>query len=111
MDENVTNTEETVHEKENEQTGKAAGSCLPLAADQLDLAKQYKQMMLIYEAGIRQLTTKLQILNREFEQSNDRNPIENIKSRIKSAESIAKKMERKGLPMTLSFLTNNIFDI
>ena len=111
MDENVTNTEETVHEKENEQTGKAAGSCLPLAADQLDLAKQYKQMMLIYEAGIRQLTTKLQILNREFEQSNDRNPIENIKSRIKSAESIAKKMERKGLPMTLSCLTNNIFDI
>ena len=106
-----TGTEETVHEKENEHTGKAAGSCLPLAADQLDLAKQYKQMMLIYEAGIRQLTTKLQILNREFEQSNDRNPIENIKSRIKSAESIAKKMERKGLPMTLSCLTNNIFDI
>ena len=66
MDENVTNTEETVHEKENEQTGKTAGSCLPLAADQLDLAKQYKQMMLIYEAGIRQLTTKLQILNRAF---------------------------------------------
>ena len=86
-------------------------SYLPLAADQLDLAKQYKQMMLFYEAGIRQLTTKLQILNREFEQSNDRNPIENIKSRIKSAESIAKKMERKGLPMTLSCLTNNIYDI
>ena len=42
MDENVTNTEETVHEKENEQTGKAAGSCLPLAADQLDLAKQQR---------------------------------------------------------------------
>ena len=57
------------------------------------------------------LPQKLQILNREFEQSNDRNPIENIKSRIKSAESIAKKMERKGLPMTLSCLTNNIFDI
>ena len=47
MDENVTNTEETVHEKENEQTGKAAGSCLPLAADQLDLAKQYKQMIFL----------------------------------------------------------------
>ena len=88
-----------------------AANYLPLAADQLDLAKQYKQMMMIYEAGIRQLTTKLQILNREFEQSNDRNPIENIKSRIKSAESIAKKMERKGLPMTLSCLTNNIYDI
>ena len=98
-------------EQQDEAGAEEAASYLPLAADQLDLAKQYKQMMLIYEAGIRQLTTKLQILNREFEQSNDRNPIENIKSRIKSAESIAKKMERKGLPMTLSCLTNNIYDI
>ena len=101
-------------EQSEEQDGTGAEettSYLPLAADQLDLAKQYKQMMLFYEAGIRQLTTKLQILNREFEQSNDRNPIENIKSRIKSAESIAKKMKRKGLPMTLSCLTNNIYDI
>lgn len=101
-------------EQQEEQDGPEAeetANYLPLAADQLDLAKQYKQMMMFYEAGIRQLTTKLQILNREFEQSNDRNPIENIKSRIKSAESIAKKMERKGLPMTLSCLTNNIYDI
>lgn len=102
----------TDHSEQQDEAGaEEAASYLPLAADQLDLAKQYKQMMLIYEAGIRQLTTKLQILNREFEQSNDRNPIENIKSRIKSAESIAKKMERKGLPMTLSCLTNNIYDI
>lgn len=98
-------------EEQDETGAEETTSYLPLAADQLDLAKQYKQMMLFYEAGIRQLTTKLQILNREFEQSNDRNPIENIKSRIKSAESIAKKMERKGLPMTLSCLTNNIYDI
>ena len=102
----------TDHSEQQDEAGaEEAASYLPLAADQLDLAKQYKQMMLIYEAGIRQLTTKLQILNREFEQSNDRNPLENIKSRIKSAESIAKKMERKGLPMTLSCLTNNIYDI
>lgn len=94
-----------------EENAAEAEVMLPLAADQLNLAKQYNQMILYYEAGIRQLTTKLQILNREFEQSNDRNPIENIKSRIKSAESIAKKMERKGLPMTVSCMTGNIFDI
>ena len=85
MDENVTNIEETADEKVNtdttmnekaveaehmeaeqadpeveqqdEEAGDSAASYLPLAADQLDLAKQYKQMMLIYEAGIRQLTT------------------------------------------------------
>ena len=87
------------------------GAALPQALDYLDMNKQYNQLMLIYEAGIRQLTTKLQILNREFEQSNDRNPIENIKSRIKSQESVINKLERKGLPMTLSSMTNNIFDI
>ena len=56
-------------EQSEEQDGTGAEettSYLPLAADQLDLAKQYKQMMLFYEAGIRQLTTKLQILNREL---------------------------------------------
>ena len=50
-------------EGENQVGAGETESCLPLAADQLDLARQYKQMMLIYEAGIRQLTTKLQILN------------------------------------------------
>jgi len=87
------------------------GAALPQALDYLDMNKQYNQLMLFYEAGIRQMTTKLQILNREFEQSNDRNPIENIKSRIKSQESVINKLERKGLPMTLSSMTNNIFDI
>ena len=46
-------------EQSEEQDGTGAEettSYLPLAADQLDLAKQYKQMMLFYEAGIRQLT-------------------------------------------------------
>ena len=84
------------------------GAALPQAPDYLDINKQYNQLMLFYEAGIRQMTTKLQILNREFEQSNDRNPIENIKSRIKSQESVINKLERKGLPMTLSSMTNNI---
>lgn len=87
------------------------GSFLPQVSDYLDLAKQYGQIMFFYEAGIRQLTTKLQILNREFEQCNDRNPIENIKSRIKSQESIINKMERRGLPFTISSMVNNIFDI
>ena len=95
----------------NEDESGDTGAALPQALDYLDMNKQYNQLMLFYEAGIRQMTTKLQILNREFEQSNDRNPIENIKSRIKSQESVINKLERKGLPMTLSSMTNNILDI
>lgn len=84
---------------------------LPQATDYLDMDKQYKQIMFFYESGIRQLTAKLDILNKEFQFCNDRNPIESVKSRIKSQESILLKMEKRGLPLTFSCMMNNIRDI
>jgi len=84
---------------------------LPQMSDYLDIEKQYKQMMFFYEAGVHQITAKLEILNREFQFCNDRNPIENVKSRIKSQESILRKMKKKGMPMTFSCMMNNIKDI
>ena len=84
---------------------------LPQTADYLDMDKQYKQIMFFYEAGIKQVMAKLEILNKEFQFSNDRNPIESIKSRIKSQESILRKMEKRGLPRTFSCMMNNIRDI
>ena len=57
---------------------------LPQTGDLLDMEKQYRQIMFFYEAGIQQVTAKLEILNKEFQYCNDRNPIENIKSRVKS---------------------------
>ena len=84
---------------------------LPRARDYLDIERQYHQIMFLYEAGINQLESRINILKREFQFSNDRNPLENIESRIKSKESILLKLKRKGLPMTVSALTNNIRDI
>lgn len=84
---------------------------LPQANDYLDMEKQYKQIMFFYESGIRQITAKLDILNKEFQFCNDRNPIENVKSRIKTQESIIRKMEKKGLPLTFSCMMNHIHDI
>ncbi len=84
---------------------------LPRARDYLDIERQYHQIMFLYEAGINQLESRINILKKEFQFSNDRNPIENIESRIKSKESILLKLKRKGLPMTVSALTNNIRDI
>ena len=86
-------------------------SQLPKVNDYLVNTKRLEQLFFFYEAGMRQMTTKLQILDREFQHSNDRNPIENIKSRLKSQESILKKMEKRGLPMTIGSMVNNIFDI
>ena len=84
---------------------------LPQTGDLLDMEKQYRQIMFFYEAGIQQVTAKLEILNKEFQYCNDRNPIENIKSRVKSADSIIEKMKKKGLPLTISCMMGNIHDI
>ncbi|MCR4956382.1 MAG: GTP pyrophosphokinase family protein [Lachnospiraceae bacterium] len=77
----------------------------------LDMSTIYKQLMFYYEAGIDQITSKLQIMNKEFALTNDRNPIESIKSRIKSMESIMNKMQKKYLEMTLENLVRNIKDV
>lgn len=84
---------------------------LPQTSDYLDLENQYRQIMFFYEAGIQQITAKLEILNKEFQYCNDRNPIESIKSRVKSSDSIIKKMKKKGLPLTISGMMTNIYDI
>ncbi len=84
---------------------------LPQTNDELDLDKQYKQIMFFYESGAHQLMAKLEILNKEFQFCNDRNPIENVKSRIKTRESIVRKMKKQGLPLTYNHMMNQIRDI
>ena len=84
---------------------------LPVIRQQLNLERHYGQLMYIHEAAIEQLTAKLNILKGEFQFSNDRNPISSISSRIKSKESIICKLKKKGLPMTMSALVENIHDI
>lgn len=84
---------------------------LPIASDALNITEQYNQIVFFYQAGICQLTAKLEILRQEFQACKDRNPIENIETRVKSPESIKGKMERRGFPFTVSSMVKNIMDI
>lgn len=84
---------------------------LPVIGGFNDLNSQYNQIMFFYESGINQISAKLEILKNEFMFSNDRNPIENIKSRVKSLESITQKMNSKGLPLTMNYMVKNLHDI
>lgn len=113
MDDNIFKNLKNTEEDEIVITGLEAEKdiMLPQANDYLDIEKQYKQIMFFYEAGVHQITSRLEILNREFQFCNDRNPIENVKSRIKSQESIMRKMQKKGIPLTFSSMMNNIHDI
>ena len=76
-----------------------------------DTALKFKQLMMIYDGAAKLVTTKLEILNKEFGVRGKRSPIETIKSRIKSPESIALKLDMRGLPMTLENMALNLNDI
>ncbi len=65
----------------------------------------------LYESAVRQLSLKFEILNREFETLYARNPIHHIEGRVKSPESIAAKLRKKGLPLTIEAAMENINDI
>ncbi len=75
------------------------------------MAFQFQKIMMIYESAIKQIETKLDILNKESKVNRKRNPIETVKSRIKTPDSIAKKLEKKNLPVTFESMMTNLNDI
>lgn len=79
--------------------------------DILNYAMQFQQLLMLYESGIKQITTKLEILEDEFQSKHKRNPISTIQSRIKEPMSIAEKLQRKGLPVTIDNMVNYLYDI
>ena len=79
--------------------------------DILNRAMELQQLLMLYESGIKQITTKFEILEDEFESRHMRNPIETITSRIKDPMSIAEKLQRKGLPLTVDNMVNKLYDI
>lgn len=87
------------------------GSQLSTPNDFYKMAFQFQQIMMIYESAIKQIETKLDILNKESKVSRKRNPIETVKSRIKTPDSIAKKLEKKNLPVTFESMMLNLNDI
>ena len=61
--------------------------------------RRYQQVMLQYRCALKALESRLEILNEEFSLQHDRNPIESMKSRLKSPSSIMNKMQKRGLPL------------
>lgn len=71
----------------------------------------WKEVTLIYNAALRQMETKMEILNDEFQHVHQYNPIEHIKARIKTPESIVKKLKRNGYESTIENMVKYINDI
>lgn len=78
------------------------------------LEKNKKPMDLLmsyYKCAIMEIETKFKVLNQEYSLQYDKNPIESIKTRVKSYDSLLRKIRKKDIPLTLDSIEKNITDI
>jgi len=71
----------------------------------------WKEVQLVYNSALKEIGTKLEILNDEFQHVHQYNPIEHIKSRLKSPESIVKKLKKHGHESTIQNMVQHVNDI
>lgn len=84
---------------------------IQMQAEKLKEAKPFNLLMMEFRSAIVEVETKLKVLNEEFSLEYNRNPFESIKSRLKSPESIYEKLERKGFPVTVESIRENLADV
>ena len=73
--------------------------------------KQTQVLMSCYRCAILEVETKFRVLNEQFSLRHERNPIDTIKTRLKSPESIREKLTRKNLPLTLETIEQELHDV
>ena len=71
----------------------------------------FSKLMAYYKCAMMEIETKLNVLDVEFSLQHDRNPINDIKSRLKSFSSIKEKLERQGLPFSIESIEEHLKDI
>ena len=82
-----------------------------LIGRRLRALQEYREMAQIYDGAIREIKTKLDILDEEFKVRYAHNPIHHMESRQKSIESILGKLHKRNLPLTLESARENLYDI
>ena len=71
----------------------------------------WKEVILVYNSALKEIGTKLEILNDEFQHRHSYNPIEHVKSRLKKPESIVKKLKDHGYDTTIENMVRYVNDI
>ena len=72
---------------------------------------EFVDQMQVYEGAMYEISTKLEILDAEFQVRFSHDPIHHMERRLKSVNSIIGKLERKGLPLSVSSIKDNLFDV
>ena len=81
---------------------------LPIFYNQSD---EWGKTLLLYDSALKELNTRLEIINNDFKLAHQYNPIEHITSRIKSSHSIAKKIRKLGMELTVENIVNHVNDV
>ena len=76
-----------------------------------DTLQEFLTLQQVYDAGIKEVRTKLEILDDEFRVKHDHNPIHHMEYRLKSVKSILGKLEKRGLEVSLESIVINLTDI
>lgn len=74
-------------------------------------AFEFQELMMMYSCAIREMRTKLEVLNDELSVHHQRNPIEFITSRVKKPLSIVEKLHRYGVPISVESVEKNLNDV
>ena len=77
----------------------------------IESAYPFMKLMMQYQCAMLEVRTKFEVLNTELSLDSDRNPIESISCRIKKPISIAEKLKRKGLEVSLQSIEENLHDV
>ncbi len=107
----IINVIEKEKQKRGIQSTEKAGKSVDLKLDRTSEVDSWKEVMLIYNSALKQIETKLEVLNDEFQHVHRYNPIEHIKSRIKTSESIVKKLKKNGYESTIPNMIQHVNDI
>ncbi len=76
-----------------------------------NVIREFLSYQHLYNAAIKEVTTKLEILDEEFQNSYEHNPIHHIETRLKKPRSILKKVEKYKIPLTVDSISEHIMDI
>ena len=74
-------------------------------------SEDFKHLMSLYQCAIMEVETKFNVLNTQFTVNSSYNPIDSIKRRLKSPESIQEKLVRRGLPVSAASIRDNLSDV
>ena len=77
----------------------------------IDEITEFINLMQLYEGAMYEVSTKLEILDDEFQVRFSHDPIHHMERRLKSIKSIIGKLQRRGLPISIDSVRDNLFDV